>query len=282
MHRQRQRSDQRSNQRSDTVRAICRLAAAPIGTVSLVLVVVLTVMLSACQPAPPEPLSALAFFEQGNRAHEEEQYPRAVHFYRRALEADAQLAAAWYNLGLTYYRMAAWQQAQQALEKLLELRPHDPAAHHNLALVFYRLHDASRADAHYHRYLDLVHSSRQPPGKRNNGRASSAAAPTPSSAASPSAVVPVRSGRTARAGGRSQRTLSQPPARAGGRPRESASSRTPALKNSASPADNPRETQRRRAVPDLSRPAGDEPWWNQGQFLHGRQHPEQQAPNQRQ
>lgn len=60
------------------------------------------------------------------------------------------------NLGMSYTALGLFDEAEQAYEKAVELKPNLPEAHYNLG-VFYELHrkDPIRALVQYRKYLEL-------------------------------------------------------------------------------------------------------------------------------
>ena len=60
----------------------------------------------------------------------------AIDCYRRAAEADPQLAIAWSGLSKTLQRNRDLDGAVQAAMKLVEVEPQDPLSHTNLSILY--------------------------------------------------------------------------------------------------------------------------------------------------
>jgi tetratricopeptide (TPR) repeat protein len=90
------------------------------------------------KPEKRQPDAARAALLRGNEYLARADYDRAIFDYRRAIELDDTLDAAYFNLGLVY-----WQQKKDALaralfQKALAARPDWPEARYMLALVYQR------------------------------------------------------------------------------------------------------------------------------------------------
>jgi len=63
--------------------------------------------------------------QQGQRELESGDFQAAVRFFREAVENDPQHLGAWHDLGIAYYRLEQWEEAQGAFEQGLELGPEE-------------------------------------------------------------------------------------------------------------------------------------------------------------
>lgn len=111
---------------------------------------------AACSSQQEVKLSALHYFERGNKAFQAEDYRRAIRHYRTALEFDDQSPDIYYNLGLAYYRVGAYKDAVAADQHAVKLDPTFADAHLNMALAYDKLYNATAADLHYNRYRSLM------------------------------------------------------------------------------------------------------------------------------
>ena len=60
----------------------------------------------------------------------------AIDCYRRAVDADPQLAIAWSGLSRTLQRKGDLDEAVKAALKLIDLEPQDPLSHTNLSILY--------------------------------------------------------------------------------------------------------------------------------------------------
>jgi tetratricopeptide (TPR) repeat protein len=104
-------------------------------------------------PAPrePEPASAYAAFLAGVAAADADELERAEKLYRRAVELDEHLAAAWTNLASLLERRGARGEARSACEKALALDPEQPEARYNLANLLADVGELDEAIKEYRR-----------------------------------------------------------------------------------------------------------------------------------
>ncbi len=104
---------------------------------------------------PPEPVSAYAAFLTAVAVHDGGDLERAERLYRRALELDAHLAAAWTNLASLLEQRGARGEARTACEKALALDPEQPEARYNLANLLADVGESELAIAEYRRVVAL-------------------------------------------------------------------------------------------------------------------------------
>ncbi|MGH7564519.1 MAG: tetratricopeptide repeat protein [Gemmatimonadota bacterium] len=74
-----------------------------------------------------------------------EQYERAITNFRKALEFDPDLAAAYYYIGDTYLKMNQLDPALEALEKAVELDPAYISAYHSIGTAYLEKGDSAQA-----------------------------------------------------------------------------------------------------------------------------------------
>lgn len=84
---------------------------------------------------------ALKAYNRGTAYLKQKDFTRAVFFYRRAIELDSSLEAAYYNLGLTYRQTGDLVRSADMFTACIDLKPDMVDAYYNLALV---LHDLKR------------------------------------------------------------------------------------------------------------------------------------------
>ena len=80
---------------------------------------------------------ALALFQNGVSLAQENKIDEAVEAFRKAVELKPDLAEAYINLGLLFFRQDKTDEAEKALLKALELKPEDPKIKQALADVYF-------------------------------------------------------------------------------------------------------------------------------------------------
>src|ERR1700733_7970467 len=75
------------------------------------------------------------FFDQGEQAFHQQQYPEAIISYSRALEADPRFTDAHFRLAQCLEKQSNWAGAIQELQRTIELRPTLWAAQTDLAQI---------------------------------------------------------------------------------------------------------------------------------------------------
>jgi tetratricopeptide (TPR) repeat protein len=109
------------------------------------------------EPDSPEVLHAL-----GLLAYEEDDFPGALEFYRKALDKDPLYAPAWNDLGVVAFRSEKYDEAREAFEKATSLDPDFSDAWFNLADTYDELGLADkRAYA-----LDRLRAARMKTGEK--------------------------------------------------------------------------------------------------------------------
>jgi tetratricopeptide (TPR) repeat protein len=75
------------------------------------------------------------YFEQGNQAYREANYPGALEWYHKIEAAGFQSSQVYYNMGNCYYKLNQVGRAILYYEKALKLRPEDAEIQFNLELA---------------------------------------------------------------------------------------------------------------------------------------------------
>ena len=97
----------------------------------LLAVLPLLIVVASCNRDPK--VQAQRYVENGNKFFEKEKYKEASIMYRRALQKDKRYGEAWYRLGLTDLKLAAYQGAYGDLIRAVELLPDNTDAAVKLA-----------------------------------------------------------------------------------------------------------------------------------------------------
>lgn len=79
---------------------------------------------------------ARALYREGFQHFASDRLDEALACYRRALEADPELAIAWNGLSMAYRQQGDLDAAIEAGRKLIELEPDDPLNHTNLSILY--------------------------------------------------------------------------------------------------------------------------------------------------
>jgi tetratricopeptide (TPR) repeat protein len=103
----------------------------------------------------PQRLKGTNAYNRAQVFNERGDVKQAEQLYRRAIDENPKLAAAYNNLGLLLADINRLEQAQPLLVKAIELEPNDPSAHTNLGLVFARQGDLDSAIASFRSALAL-------------------------------------------------------------------------------------------------------------------------------
>ncbi len=78
---------------------------------------------------------ARAIYREGFQHFANDRLDEAIACYRRALEANPELAIAWNGLSMAYRQKGELEDAIDAAHKLIELEPDDPLSHTNLSIL---------------------------------------------------------------------------------------------------------------------------------------------------
>jgi Flp pilus assembly protein TadD len=79
-----------------------------------------------------------ALYREGFEHFVNDRYEEAIACYRRAIEAEPELALAWNGLAMALGRAGDLDGAIEASKRLVALEPHDPLAHTSLSVFYQR------------------------------------------------------------------------------------------------------------------------------------------------
>lgn len=79
---------------------------------------------------------AVDFYNKGTEEFEQENYKKAVDYFKKALKVDDKFAFAWDNLGLCYRKLGEYDKALDAYNKSLEIDPDGLLPLQNIAVVY--------------------------------------------------------------------------------------------------------------------------------------------------
>ena len=79
---------------------------------------------------------ARTLYREGFQHFAEDRIDEAIDCYRRAVEAEPNLAIAWNGLSMTLRRKGDFDAAIEAGIKIVELEPNDPLSHTNLSILY--------------------------------------------------------------------------------------------------------------------------------------------------
>ena len=91
----------------------------------------------------------------GTIHYNQREYEKAEQLYRRATEADADYALAFFDLGNVLDEMQRLPEATAAYQKAVQLVPGYADAHYNLALAYERQGEKRKALRHWMTYVRL-------------------------------------------------------------------------------------------------------------------------------
>src|ERR1044071_7618469 len=100
----------------------------------LLLLLLLVLFAAACSRDPK--VQAQRYLENGNKFFDKEKYKEASIMYRRALQKDLRFGEAYYRLGLTDLKLAAFGDAVKMLQRAVSLQPNNPDAATKLADLY--------------------------------------------------------------------------------------------------------------------------------------------------
>jgi len=78
---------------------------------------------------------ARALYREGFAHFARGEVEAAIELYRRALEADPELAIAWNGLSMALAQVGRLDEGVEAARRLVELEPDDPLSHTNLSRI---------------------------------------------------------------------------------------------------------------------------------------------------
>lgn len=106
------------------------------------------------------------YFEQGNKAFNEEHYEQAIDLYLQAEKQGLQLPALYYNLAASYFKLEQYDKAEVYFRKLLKVPGMKHLAMYNLAVIAKKRGDMASAEKQFQALL----SDDTPPQIRNLAR----------------------------------------------------------------------------------------------------------------
>ena len=98
---------------------------------------------------------ALVLFDVAEQFTQKNQYNDAVKHYLMAIETDATLVSAHYNLALVYNNTNQIDAAIRSFEKVVELEPENACAYNNLGVLYYSKGFLREAEVHFKKTLSL-------------------------------------------------------------------------------------------------------------------------------
>ncbi|MFC1514994.1 tetratricopeptide repeat protein [Candidatus Omnitrophota bacterium] len=98
----------------------------------------------------PEELFKQSVFllERGNFYFSQDNYPKAIEFYLKALDVNPSFRAAYHNLATVHFLRSDYTKSREYFERLIALEPLDGGAYYYLGWIFKRLEN-KRAAEHY-------------------------------------------------------------------------------------------------------------------------------------
>jgi len=107
-------------------------------------------------PAPKSPsLHAYELDRQGQQFYREKKYDQALQAFQQAVQLKPNDPVLLNNLGFIYYKMGRYDDALTWLEKTLAADPKRKEAHGNIAELYLKMGKRSEAKEHYEQYLAL-------------------------------------------------------------------------------------------------------------------------------
>lgn len=94
-------------------------------------------------------------FDVAEQFTQKNQYNDAIKHYLMAIEADATLVSAYYNIALIYYNTNQIDAAIKNFEKVVELESENACAYNNLGVLYYSKELLQEAEAYFKKTLSL-------------------------------------------------------------------------------------------------------------------------------
>ncbi len=112
---------------------------------------VLLLVGGALASVPQEPTTAEQDLQRGRVLFYQQNYAGAIESLKQAIAKKPDLAEAHYFLGMSYYRLADYVQAEAALRQALKLKNDEyPEAHFGLGMVHFRKREVEAATREFH------------------------------------------------------------------------------------------------------------------------------------
>lgn len=119
----------------------------------------LVFLFQGCGPSQEElTIGALKHFNRGNQLFNQNNPRGAIAEYKLAIAQDDDQAAFHFNLGLAYYRLVLYNQAIEAYQHAIKLKPKFGEAWYNLSLALDKIGETDKAFLAYERYQELNRS----------------------------------------------------------------------------------------------------------------------------
>src|SRR3989339_1302441 len=118
----------------------------------LFLLLLPVLVLVACTSTEELKIGALDHFNRGNGYFAANDFKAAIGEYNQAVALFDEQSAFHYNLGLSYYNLVLYEQAERAYRRAIELDPTFGEAWYNLALVLDKLDRSDEAFMAYDKY----------------------------------------------------------------------------------------------------------------------------------
>lgn len=87
--------------------------------------------------------------EIGNSYFDQENYPKAIEYYQKAINIDPNQSTPYNNIGAAYSRMDNYDKAFEYYKKALAIDPNDPVRQNNMGDIYYNRGDYDNAIEHY-------------------------------------------------------------------------------------------------------------------------------------
>ena len=92
---------------------------------------------------------------QGNKYRNQQEYEKAIGFYREALDIDPYNLDAYYGIGYANLKMGFQNKAIESFIKAVEINPYDPESHYNLGIIYFLIKEKRSAFEQY-KILELL------------------------------------------------------------------------------------------------------------------------------
>lgn len=105
--------------------------------------------------AQDKKVKASEYYTEGQALYKKGEYAEALEDFKKAVEANPELTAAWDSLGLCYHKADNFQEAVKCYEKSLKLDPKGKPALKNMARAYEFMGENKLAGETYLRYAGL-------------------------------------------------------------------------------------------------------------------------------
>src|SRR5688572_16647083 len=104
---------------------------------------------------------AYEHYQEGRRRLKKGMPAQATVALEKAKRLEPAKASIWKVIGIAYFRLARWQEAESEFRSVLELSPTDDYAHYALGRVLEKQGREAEANGHYKLASTMVPASRQ-------------------------------------------------------------------------------------------------------------------------